>query len=73
MLIEEYLRSKYMTVDEFSKKVGCCRQTIWRMKNDFPISFSNSKKIELLTEGQVIHPWISRLKKDKKRGKNDNS
>lgn len=73
MSIEEFLRSKNMTVIYFSNSVNCSRQVIWRMKNDLPISPRMAKRIFEFTGGLVDHPSTSRGKDKKNRGSNDNA
>lgn len=73
MFIEEFLRSKNMTVQTLCEAIGCCRQVIWRLKKGKAISLRHAQRIEQFTEGKVKAEIKTRGKDQKKRVKNDNT
>lgn len=73
MFIEEFLRSKNMTVQTLCEAIGCCRQVIWRLKTGKSISRRHAEMIEKFTEGKVTAEIKTRGKDHKKRLKIDNT
>lgn len=58
--MEKWLQEKCMTTNEFTKKVGCTRMVIWKVKRGLGISQRFADKIVKLTKGEVV-PSISRV------------
>ena len=52
--LENWLRKNFMETNEFVKLVGCSRQIIWKVKKNMKVSEKISKKIQEITNGEVV-------------------
>lgn len=52
--LEKWLRDHEMTTNEFTKKVGCSRPVIWKVKRGIPICPLYAKRIAELTGGKIM-------------------
>ena len=51
--LEEWIREKNMSTNDFIKLIGCSRPTLWKAKRGIPISPAFAKRIEKITKGIV--------------------
>lgn len=58
--LENWLRNKNMTTNEFVALVGCSRQVIWKVKRNIPIDPKIAIRIQKIT-GNIVSPASQRV------------
>ena len=61
--MEKWLIKNRMTHAELAGFMGCSRQTIWRIKEGYPVAKKLSKRMSDFTNGEVV-PLFNQSTKD---------
>ena len=65
--MKKYLRKNNMTGVEFSRRIGCSRQIIWKVQKGISISPEVAYKILLETKGDVLPLCTKKGRKRKEK------
>lgn len=60
--LDDWLLSKYMTTDNFCKRLGISRTSVWKIKKNQTVNLETSNKVKEFTNGDIVPITGKRLK-----------